>query len=159
MCCVRLQHSVEVQRGLEDLCDSDAIDDDDDSDSDDEVIMKAVVSDGLLCSMERGAPDEVDWRRKFEAPIVHAWRIRDSFQCCCCIHFSDVTFHDSVLCSEFPIPSFIEICRLSFREFPRLVGRYCSYLLPKQGRGTPKTKHDKISRTMGWETLQFFSSF
>ena len=39
--------------------------------------MKAVVSEGLLCSMERGAPDEVDWRRKFEAPIVHAWRIRN----------------------------------------------------------------------------------
>ena len=56
-------------------------------------------------------------------------------------------------CTEFPIPSFIEIFRLSFREFPRLVGRYCIYLLPKQGRGTPKTKHDEISRTMGWGTL------
>ena len=28
--------------------------------------------------------------------------------------------------TEFPLPSFIEIFRLSFREFPRLVGRYCS---------------------------------
>ena len=27
---------------------------------------------------------------------------------------------------EFPIPSFIEVFRLSFREFPRLVGCYCS---------------------------------
>ena len=39
------------------------------------------------------------------------------------------------------------------------MGRYCSYLLPKQGRGTPKTKHDKISRTMGWETLYSIISF
>ena len=29
-------------------------------------------------------------------------------------------------CTEFPIPSFIEVFRLSFREFPRLLGRYCS---------------------------------
>ena len=28
--------------------------------------------------------------------------------------------------TEFPIPSFIEIFWLSFREFPGLVGRYCS---------------------------------
>ena len=28
--------------------------------------------------------------------------------------------------TEFPIPSFIEAFRLSFREFPRLVGRYCN---------------------------------
>ena len=28
--------------------------------------------------------------------------------------------------TEFPIPSFKEMFRLSFREFPRLVGRYCS---------------------------------
>ena len=51
--------------------------------------------------------------------------------------------------TEFPIPSFIEVFQLSFSEFPRLVGHYCSYLLLKEGRGTPKTKHDKISRIMG----------
>ena len=28
--------------------------------------------------------------------------------------------------TEFPIPSFIEVFWLSFREFPRLVGCYCS---------------------------------
>ena len=30
------------------------------------------------------------------------------------------------------------IFRLSFRDFPRLVGRYCSYLLPKQVRELSK---------------------
>ena len=47
--------------------------------------------------------------------------------------------------AEFPIPSCREVFWKSFRDFPRLVGRYCSQLLPKQGRGTPKTEHDKIS--------------
>ena len=42
-----------------------------------------------------------------------------------------------VTLTEFPIPSFIQFFGLSFREFPRLVGRYCSQQLPKQGRGTP----------------------
>ena len=27
------------------------------------------------------------------------------------------------------------------------------------GRGTPKTKHDEISRTMGWETLYHYAAF
>ena len=86
------QHSVEVQRGMEDLCDNEAIDDYDDLDDDDsEAVMKAVVSEGLLCSMERGSPDEVDWRRKFDAPIVHAWRIRDAIQCCRDIHDIDIS--------------------------------------------------------------------
>ena len=31
-----------------------------------------------------------------------------------------------VQCTEFPIPSCREVFRNSFREFPRLVGRYCS---------------------------------
>ena len=57
---------------MEDLCDND-----DDEELDDDVVMKAVLSDGLLCSMEPGAPDEIDWRSKFDAPIVHAWRIRN----------------------------------------------------------------------------------
>ena len=31
-----------------------------------------------------------------------------------------------VVTTEFPIPTFIEVFRLSFREFHRLVGRYCT---------------------------------
>ena len=31
-----------------------------------------------------------------------------------------------LLCTEFPIPSFMEVFGLRFRELPRLVGRYCS---------------------------------
>ena len=34
--------------------------------------------------------------------------------------------HKTIDNTEFPIPSVIEIFRLSFREYLRLVGRYCS---------------------------------
>ena len=33
--------------------------------------------------------------------------------------------------------SFARFCQQEFGEFHRLVGRYCSYLLPKQDKGTP----------------------
>ena len=34
--------------------------------------------------------------------------------------------------------SFARFCKQEFGEFPRLVGRFCSYLLPKQAGGTPQ---------------------
>ena len=34
-------------------------------------------------------------------------------------------------------------------DFPRLVGRYCSYLLPKQAGGTPQILVDKTSPMSG----------
>ena len=37
-------------------------------------------------------------------------------------------------------------CQQEFGEFPRLVGRYCSYLLPKQAGGTPQILVDKALR-------------
>ena len=36
-----------------------------------------------------------------------------------------------------------------FGEFPRMVGRYCSYLLPKQDGGTPQIIVDKTSCMTG----------
>ena len=36
------------------------------------------------------------------------------------------------------VRSWVRFCRQEFGEFPRLVGRYCSYLLPKQAGGTPQ---------------------
>ena len=35
------------------------------------------------------------------------------------------------------ISSWVRFCRQEFGRFPRLVGRYCSYLLPKQAGGDP----------------------
>ena len=41
-------------------------------------------------------------------------------------------------CTERGGGSFARFWRWGFEEFPRLVGCYCSYLLPKQARGTPQ---------------------
>ena len=40
-------------------------------------------------------------------------------------------------------PLFRDMC---LGKFPRLVGRYSSYLLPKQALATPEEKDNKISR-------------
>ena len=40
--------------------------------------------------------------------------------------------------------------RWGFGEFPRLVGRYCSYLLPKQAGGTPQIIIFKTLGQSGW---------
>jgi len=41
------------------------------------------------------------------------------------------------------VPLCMRFCQQEFWEFPRLVGRYCSYLLPKQAGGTPQILVDK----------------
>ena len=38
---------------------------------------------------------------------------------------------------------------LDLGSSPRLVGRYCSYLLPRQAGGTPQIIDDKTSRMTG----------
>ena len=43
------------------------------------------------------------------------------------------------------VQSWMRFCQKEFGEFPRLVGRYYSYLLPKQARGTPQILVDKTS--------------
>ena len=43
----------------------------------------------------------------------------------------------------------MRFCQQEFGEFPRLVGRYCSYLLPKKAGGTPQILGYKTSRVTG----------
>ena len=45
--------------------------------------------------------------------------------------------------------SFARFCQQEVGEFPRLVGRYCSYLLPKQARRTTQILVDKTSPMTG----------
>ena len=47
------------------------------------------------------------------------------------------------------VPSCVRFCQQEFGEFPWLVGRYCSYLLPKQAGGTPQIIVDKTSCMTG----------
>ena len=44
---------------------------------------------------------------------------------------------------------------LRFGGFPRLVGRYCSYLLPKQGGGTSQIQVNITQSTRTWDALYF----
>ena len=41
-----------------------------------------------------------------------------------------------VQCTLLGVPSCVRFCQQEFGELPRLVGRYCSYLLPNQEGGT-----------------------
>ena len=51
-----------------------------------------------------------------------------------------LAFQSSIMrCSTLlGVQSWVRFCQQEFGEFPRLVGRYCSYQLPKQTRGTPQ---------------------
>ena len=42
---------------------------------------------------------------------------------------------------------------LDLGSSPRLVGRYCSYLLPKQGGGTSQIQVNKTQSTRTWDAL------
>ena len=46
---------------------------------------------------------------------------------------------------------------LRFGEFPRLVGCYCSYLLPKQDGGTSQIQVNKTQSTRTWDALNTFA--
>ena len=52
-------------------------------------------------------------------------------------------------CTLLGVQSWVRFCQQEFGEFPRLVGRYCSYLLPKQAGGTPQILVDKTSPMTG----------
>ena len=57
--------------------------------------------------------------------------------------------HKFIIITLLGVQSWVRICQQEFGEFPRLVGRYCSYLLPKQAGGTPQILVDKTSRMTG----------
>ncbi len=73
------QHHVELTPGVEELCKPRGDDVDEDkselNDSTSGVTFKAVVSDGVICSVDRTKPDEIKWRHRFDTPIVHAWQV------------------------------------------------------------------------------------
>lgn len=73
------QHNLDLYPGLEDLCHNDGNSDGpafvDEKDRDE--VFKAVVSDGVICSVKKAHPDQILWKRDFHTPIVHAWEIRN----------------------------------------------------------------------------------
>ena len=51
--------------------------------------------------------------------------------------------------------SFAKFCQQEFGKFPRLVGRYCSYLLPKQAGGTTQILSRAVVRFRSWQNMGF----
>uniref|UniRef100_A0A0K2V880 non-specific serine/threonine protein kinase n=1 Tax=Lepeophtheirus salmonis TaxID=72036 RepID=A0A0K2V880_LEPSM len=47
------------------------------SSEDDPFILKAVISEGILCSVDSKDETRIRWQQKFEVPIVHVWRMRE----------------------------------------------------------------------------------
>ena len=56
---------------------------------------------------------------------------------------------DATDCTLLGVQSWARFCQQEFGEFLRLVGRYCSYLLPKQAGGTPQILIFKTSPMTG----------
>ena len=52
-------------------------------------------------------------------------------------------------CTILGVQSWVRFCWQEFGEFPRLLGRYCSYILPKQAGGTPQILVNKTSPMTG----------
>ena len=47
-----------------------------DNDTVDDIQLKAVVPEGILCASEKDRTEDILWRRKFQTPLVDVWRIR-----------------------------------------------------------------------------------
>lgn len=70
------QHHLDFQPGLEDLCQQyDDLDLEQDLAAEGQH-FKAVVSEGIICSVDKAFPDMIHWKHQFKAPIVHAWHLR-----------------------------------------------------------------------------------
>jgi len=53
----------------------------------------------------------------------------------------------SQMCTLLGVQSWVRFCQQEFGEFPRLVGRYCSYILPKFLLTTP-LPHDWTNKSV-----------
>ena len=47
-----------------------------DNDTVDDIQLKAVVPEGILCASDQGKTEDIIWRRMFQSPLVDVWRIR-----------------------------------------------------------------------------------
>ena len=68
-------HSLQLRPGMENPCDE--VGEEDEDEMEEKVTLKAVVPDGIICAMKNNEPSSVKWKKKFQSPIVNAWRIVD----------------------------------------------------------------------------------
>ena len=72
-------HDLAFHPGRE-LCDEEDIEMEDNSveegeDEEDSFSIKTVVPEGVVCAVHREKQEQIQWRRKFQSPIVDAWRV------------------------------------------------------------------------------------
>ena len=68
-------HDVNLYPGV-DLCEELDNMEDLDNETVDDIQLKAVVPEGILCASDSSKTEEILWRRKFQTPLVDVWRIR-----------------------------------------------------------------------------------
>lgn len=67
-------HDVDYHPGME-LCENVEVKDVEDLQEEVEVNLKTVVPEGVVCAVDNTDKQLIKWRRKFQSPIVDAWRI------------------------------------------------------------------------------------
>ena len=72
-------HDLAFHPGRE-LCDEEVDEMEDNSveegeDEEDSFSIKTVVPEGVVCAVHREKQEQIQWRRKFQSPIVDAWRV------------------------------------------------------------------------------------
>eukprot|EP00095_Tigriopus_kingsejongensis_P010151 maker-scaffold575_size133042-snap-gene-0.27 protein:Tk10151 transcript:maker-scaffold575_size133042-snap-gene-0.27-mRNA-1 annotation:"eukaryotic translation initiation factor 2-alpha kinase isoform x1" len=103
----------------------------------DEEEFKAVVSDGVICSVKRSRPNQVVWKRVFDTPIVHAWEIKAGRLFKIDL-FSTSTFPDLDNSHDLHDPSVVEP---SMKEALMFVGSYHHQLYIQES--------ERLRRTFG----------
>jgi len=68
-------HDVDYHPG-QDLCEDVEVELLDNSEEEEDFDLKTVVPEGVICAVDNNNGDLIRWKRKFETPIVDAWKIR-----------------------------------------------------------------------------------
>ena len=108
------------------------------------IIKKANCLAPLFCFQENGRK----WKLNLSINALWGTCVRKTFQT-----RSRLTLRPTSHTTERGGLSFPRFWRQAFGEFPRLVGHYCSYLLPKQDGGTSQILVFKTLRMTGRPTV------
>ena len=70
-------HDIDYHPG-QDLCEDVEVEEggEQEEEEEDDFYIKTVVPEGVICAVDSGNQEKIKWRRKFQSPIVDAWRIR-----------------------------------------------------------------------------------
>jgi len=66
-------HNLQLHKGMDNLCDDE--NDELENETAADLTLKAVVPDGIICAMSKEDENTIKWKKKFQSPIVNAWKI------------------------------------------------------------------------------------